>query len=67
MNLFLNVTVQLLEGLLYTLLIFGVTLLAALPLGLLIAFGSKSKIKIIRGIYFIILFKIFVRIKFLPW
>ena len=50
MTLFLNVTLQLLEGLLYTLLIFGVTLLVALPLGLLIAFGSKSKIKIISAI-----------------
>ncbi|MBQ8330939.1 MAG: amino acid ABC transporter permease [Clostridia bacterium] len=43
--LFLNVTLELLEGLLYTCLIFGVTLITALPLGLLIAFGSKSKIK----------------------
>ncbi len=50
MTLFFNVTLQLLEGLLYTLLIFGVTLLVALPLGLLIAFGSKSKIKIISAI-----------------
>ena len=50
MTLFLNVTLQLLEGLLYTLLIFGVTLLVALPLGLLIAFGSKSKVKIISAI-----------------
>lgn len=50
MTLFFNVTLQLLEGLLYTLLIFGVTLLVALPLGLLIAFGSKSKIKIVSAI-----------------
>ena len=50
MTLFLNVTLQLLEGLLYTLLIFGVTLFVALPLGLLIAFGSKSKVKIISAI-----------------
>ena len=50
MTLFFNVTLQLLEGLLYTLLIFGVTLLVALPLGLLIAFGSKSKFKIISAI-----------------
>jgi len=50
MTLFFNVTLQLLEGLLYTLLIFGVTLLVALPLGLLIAFGSKSKIKVISAI-----------------
>ena len=50
MTLFFNVTLQLLEGLLYTLLIFGVTLFVALPLGLLIAFGSKSKVKIISAI-----------------
>ena len=50
MTLFFNVTLQLLEGLLYTLLIFGVTLLVALPLGLLIAFGSKSKFKVISAI-----------------
>lgn len=50
MMLFWNVTVQLLEGLLYTLLIFGVTLLAALPLGLLIAFGSKSKLKVLSAV-----------------
>ena len=31
----------------YTLLIFGVTLFVALPLGLIISFGSKSKVKII--------------------
>ena len=43
--LFYNVTLRLLEGLLFTGLIFVVTLIAALPLGLLIAFGSKSKIK----------------------
>ena len=50
MTLFLNVTLQLLEGLIYTLLIFGVTLFVALPLGLVIAFGSKSKVKIISAI-----------------
>lgn len=43
--LFYNVTLRLLEGLLFTGLIFVVTLAVALPLGLLIAFGSKSKIK----------------------
>lgn len=42
---FLQISFELLEGFLYTLLIFGVTLVCALPLGLLIAFGSKSKIK----------------------
>ncbi len=50
MTLFWNITLQLLEGLLYTLLIFGVTLLVALPLGLLIAFGSKSKFKVVSAV-----------------
>ena len=44
--LLLNVTLQLLEGLLYTLTIFASTLIFALPLGLVIAFGSKSKSKV---------------------
>lgn len=48
--LFWQVTLQLLEGFLYTLLIFAVTLLASLPLGLLIAFGSKSKVVVIKGL-----------------
>ena len=47
---FLSITLELLEGLLYTLLIFGVTLVAALPLGLVISFGSKSKLKILSAI-----------------
>ena len=55
---FLQISFELLEGFLYTLLIFGVTLICALPLGLLIAFGSKSKIKpismIMRGFVWII-------------
>ncbi len=42
-RLFLEVTMQLLEGLANTLAIFGITLLFALPLGLLISFGSMSK------------------------
>ncbi len=42
---FLEISLKLLGGFGYTLMIFGVTLLCALPLGLLIAFGSKSKIK----------------------
>ena len=46
----LEVTLQLLEGLLYTLLIFAVTLLAALPLGIVIALGSKSKLKFLSSI-----------------
>ena len=47
---FIDITLDLLGGLCYTLLIFGVTLLAALPLGLLIAFGSKSRIKVISAV-----------------
>ncbi len=48
MNLFISVTISLLEGLITTLKIFGLTLLFALPLGLIISFGSMSKIKIIK-------------------
>ncbi len=42
---FIDVTMQLLDGFQKTLLIFGVTLLFSLPLGLVITFGSMSKIK----------------------
>lgn len=42
---FIDVTMQLLDGFRKTLLIFGVTLVLALPLGLIITFGSMSKIK----------------------
>lgn len=45
-----QINLELLEGLLYTFLIFAATLAAALPFGLLIAMGSKSKIKIISAI-----------------
>ncbi len=48
MNLFITVTISLLEGLLTTLKIFGLTLLFSLPLGLIISFGSMSKIKVIK-------------------
>ena len=47
---FLEVTRDLSIGLLYTCLIFFATLLGALPLGLLISFASKTKVKIIRYI-----------------
>lgn len=47
---FCEVTLQLLDGFKLTLLIFAVTLAGALPLGLLITFGSMSKIKIIKGL-----------------
>lgn len=42
---FWQITAELLGGFAYTLLIFGVTLAAAIPLGLLVAFGSMSKFK----------------------
>ena len=42
---FWEITLKLLGGFSYTLLIFGVTLAAAIPLGLLVAFGSMSKFK----------------------
>ncbi len=45
---FLEVTMQLADGFLTTLLIFGVTLVCALPLGLIITFGSMSKIPPIK-------------------
>jgi len=47
---FLNVTVSLLEGFMTTLEIFMLTLLFALPLGLIISFGSMSKIAPIKWI-----------------
>ena len=52
---FLEVTAQLANGFLTTLLIFGVTLVGAIPLGLLITLGSMSKIPPVKWI-----FKIFV-------
>lgn len=42
---FWTITLALMEGLEYTCLIFGLTLVFALPLGLVIAFGSMSKFK----------------------
>ncbi len=48
MELFSRVTLSLLEGLGTTIKIFGITLIMALPLGLLISFGSMSKIKILK-------------------
>ena len=48
MSLFITVTLSLLEGLLTTFKIFGLTLLMALPLGLIISFGSMSKFAIIK-------------------
>lgn len=55
---FWQITAELLGGFGYTLLIFGVTLLAAIPLGLVIAFGSMSRFKplsmIARGLVWIV-------------
>lgn len=48
---FLEVTAQLADGFLTTLLIFGVTLAGALPLGLLITLGSMSKIRPIKWVF----------------
>ena len=45
MNRFLGITLALLEGFGTTCLIFFLTLVIALPLGLVIAFGSKSRFK----------------------
>ena len=42
---FWEITLELFGGFAYTLLIFGVTLAAAIPLGLVVAFGSMSKFK----------------------
>lgn len=47
---FLEVTAQLAEGFLTTLRIFLITLLFSLPLGLIITFGSMSKVKIVKWI-----------------
>lgn len=48
MTMFLNVTMSLLEGFLTTLKIFSLTLVMALPLGLIISFGSMSKLSVIK-------------------
>lgn len=55
---FLSVTLKLLEGFLTTCELFAFTLVSALPLGLLVAFGSMSKFKplktLVRGFVWII-------------
>lgn len=48
MQLFTKVTLSLLEGLGVTLKIFSLTLLMALPLGLIISLGSMSRFKIVK-------------------
>lgn len=47
---FMSVTASLAEGFLMTLRIFGLTLLFALPLGLIISFGSMSRVGVIKWI-----------------
>lgn len=48
MQLFIKVTLSLLEGLGTTLKIFSLTLIMALPLGLIISLGSMSKFKVVK-------------------
>ena len=47
---FVKVTLELFEGFGISLLIFLITLILALPLGLIVTFGSMSKIKVIKYI-----------------
>ncbi len=47
---FIEVTLQLAEGFMTTLLIFGVTLLCSIPLGLVITFGSMSNFAPFKGL-----------------
>ncbi len=44
----INILLQLSQGMLFSILIFSVTLILSLPLGLLVAFARMSKIKAIR-------------------
>ena len=44
----INILLQLSQGMLFSILIFSVTLVLSLPLGLLVAFARMSKIKVIR-------------------
>lgn len=52
---FLTVVGALNTGFLQTLKLFAVTLLGALPLGLLISFGSSSKIKVVKAFFKILI------------
>lgn len=47
---FVSVSLKLLEGFLTTFEIFALTLVLALPLGLIIAFGSMSKFKLLKAV-----------------
>ena len=51
MSLFLEVTLSLLKGFGTTCSIFGLTLVLALPLGLLISFGTMSKFRPIKAVF----------------
>ena len=48
MSMFITVTLSLFKGLFTTFKIFSLTLLMALPLGLIISFGSMSRFKVIK-------------------
>ena len=50
MEQFWSITLQLLDGFKENCLLFGVTLLAALPLGLIISFGSMSSFKPLKAV-----------------
>lgn len=50
MDQFSNVTQQLLEGFSQNCIIFGITLLAAIPLGLIVSMGSMSKFKPLKAV-----------------
>ncbi len=47
---FINVTIKLLQGFLTTCEIFALTLVLALPLGLIVAFGSMTKFKPLKAV-----------------
>ena len=51
MSLFLEVTLSLLKGFGTTCSIFGLTLVLALPLGLLISFGTMSKFRPVKAVF----------------
>lgn len=50
MDTFLNVTLDLLQGFWMTFKLFGLTLVFALPLGLVLSFCSMSKFKLLKGL-----------------
>lgn len=55
---FWQITGELLDGFAYTLMIFGITLAAAIPFGLVVAFGSMSKFRplsmLVKGVVWVI-------------